>query len=154
MRTRRLLATLVALVIVTGSGAVALGQGSTPAGASPAQAPAAKPPRNRSEIQRAATSGRPRAATTSAVNLATTPAGAASVGGAVEVTIPPVVLIRLRPRRLVVTTNTGVLPRPSDQFWILRERRATPADAAVQAEVLADCTAWTPPLTAGQRPRT
>jgi hypothetical protein len=67
-----------------------------------------------------------------------------SAQGGIEVSIPPVTFIRSHPHRLMVTTNTGELPSPADQFWVLRGHRATPADAAVRAEVLADCTAWTP----------
>jgi hypothetical protein len=66
--------------------------------------------------------------------------------GDLEVTIPPVVLIRevnhSGSRHLWITTNTGVPPQPEDGFWVLGIRRATPADAALRADVLAGCVSW------------
>lgn len=66
-----------------------------------------------------------------------------SAQGDLVVSVPPVVFIRERPHRIVITTNTGVPPQPQDLFYVVGSHRARPADAALRAQVLAGCTAWT-----------
>lgn len=60
--------------------------------------------------------------------------------GDVSVTIPSTVFIRVGRKRIVVTTNTGVPPVSSDEFWVLAHGSASPADASMRAEVLTGCT--------------
>jgi hypothetical protein len=66
------------------------------------------------------------------------------VAGDVSVTIPPTVFISVGRKRIVVTTNTGVPPVSSDEFWVLAHGDASPADASMRAEVLTGCTSSPP----------
>ena len=64
--------------------------------------------------------------------------------GDVSVTVPSTVFIRVGRKRIVVTTNTGVPPVSSDEFWVLAHGSASPADASMRAEVLTGCTSSPP----------
>ena len=59
--------------------------------------------------------------------------------GNLSVSIPPVVFVRPQGRRLVVTTNTGARPQPSDNFYVVAGGRAELAGPAVRDEVLSAC---------------
>jgi hypothetical protein len=60
--------------------------------------------------------------------------------GNVVVEIPPVVIVRVYGRRLVVTTNTGQPPNPSEAMYTIANGKAGPAAAYIRNQVLSDCT--------------
>jgi hypothetical protein len=75
----------------------------------------------------------------------TTSAGARQQGGDspgpgnLTVAIPPVAIVRVDGRRLVVTTNTGERPRAGDSVYVVAAGKAEPAGARLRQEVLSAC---------------
>jgi hypothetical protein len=65
--------------------------------------------------------------------------GGADGPGELSVAIPPVVLVRVQGRRLVVTTNTGERPQVRDTFYVVTGGQAVLAGAGVRRKVLAAC---------------
>jgi hypothetical protein len=59
--------------------------------------------------------------------------------GNVAVDVPPTVFIRAAGRWLVITTNTGRSPRPSDTFYAIANGHAALASAALQRYVESAC---------------
>jgi hypothetical protein len=59
--------------------------------------------------------------------------------GNLVVSIPPTVFIRTVGPHLVVTTNTGRPPRPSDTFYAIGNGQAALASAALQRYVESAC---------------
>ncbi len=66
------------------------------------------------------------------------------------VAIPSTVFIRKHGKKLVVTTNTQMHPKPGDGYYLVAAGRAQSADAALQKEVLAACNP-APPRSEPQR---
>jgi hypothetical protein len=62
-----------------------------------------------------------------------------SGGGSLTVSIPPVVFIRARHHRLVVTTNTGKPPQPQDTFYYIAHGTARLARPGLRQRVLTKC---------------
>jgi hypothetical protein len=60
--------------------------------------------------------------------------------GSVEVEIPPVVIVRARSRRLVVTTNTGQPPNPQEAMYYLYKKTGGLAPQNIRDLVLSGCT--------------
>jgi hypothetical protein len=63
----------------------------------------------------------------------------AHLDGNLTVAIPATVYVRVKGRRLVVTTNTGEHPQPGDAYYLVSPGKAEPADPALQKEVLTAC---------------
>ena len=149
MRIRRLVAAAALVALVAAAAGVPVGT-DTPAGAATPAGGAAHGRHRKHCLLPLPGTGTPvgkvervgESSGTSPVAQAPTPPS-----GDLEVTIPPVVLIRevghSGSRHLWITTNTGVPPQPQDGFWVLGTRRATPADAALRVDVLAGCASWT-----------
>jgi hypothetical protein len=75
----------------------------------------------------------------------TVPSLSAEGSGNVTVAIPPVVLIRTRDHRLVVTTNTGKPPQAQDTFYyIAHAGSARLARPALRQRVLSKCAGQSP----------
>jgi hypothetical protein len=149
-RTRRLPAASVAVVAVSAAAAIGAGYAAAPAGA--AAIPGHQAPGQHGERCVVALPQAPaRAGTNWSAEAASPPTSApapsqpaVSGGESVSVTIPPTVFIRVGRKHLFVTTNTGVPPVPSDEFWVLTPGNASLADASIEAEVLAGCTSPAP----------
>jgi hypothetical protein len=143
VRTSHLLAGVVGLVLVSTVGGPTLGQAAVPAGATRVEVDGLQPPdRFRCAIPRLTTPGHPGSPESAAAVGPAAGEGTASDQVGLVVSIPPVVLIRPYGLGFVVTTNTGTFPERADQFWVLDDHRATPADPAMRTEVLAACSAW------------
>jgi hypothetical protein len=146
MRIRRLSAS-GALVVISAVGVVAAGYAEAPAGATAIRGPQAHGRQGglciialpqglaRRQGNWSAAGGSP---------PVVPPTRSRSASGDVSVTIPSTVFIRVGRKRIVVTTNTGVPPVSSDEFWVLAHGSASPADASMRAEVLTGCTSSPP----------
>jgi hypothetical protein len=76
----------------------------------------------------------------SSASMAGAPDSASGEGSAnMTVSIPPVVLIRSHGHRLVVTTNTGEPPQPTDTFYVIAPGRGHLAGPALRQRVLTRC---------------
>jgi hypothetical protein len=61
--------------------------------------------------------------------------------GNLVVEIPPVVIVRARSRRLVVTTNTGEPPAPLEAMYYVYKKKGGLAPENIRDLVLSECTA-------------
>jgi hypothetical protein len=61
--------------------------------------------------------------------------------GNLVVGIPPTVFIRVIGRWLIVTTNTGAAPQPSDTFYTIADGHAALADRPTRRLVIVVCSA-------------
>lgn len=143
---RRRLGTSGGLVVIAAIGVIGTGYAEAPAGAAAIRGPQAHgrqsglcvidlPEGPRKQGDWSAAGGSPPIAP---------PTRSRPAAGDVSVTIPSTVFIRVGRKRIVVTTNTGVPPTSSDEFWVLAHGSASPADASMRAEVLTGCTSSPP----------
>jgi hypothetical protein len=64
---------------------------------------------------------------------------ATGTGGQLQVTVPPLVFVRVESGLLRVSTNTGRPPATTDGFYLIRRGRAGRAPASVIETVLHNC---------------
>ncbi|MGD1011241.1 MAG: hypothetical protein ABR925_01715 [Acidimicrobiales bacterium] len=64
---------------------------------------------------------------------------AAEPGAQLQVTVPPVVFVTVKSGVLQVTTNTGLPPAATDEFYLIRGDQADRAPARVIETVLRSC---------------